>query len=83
MSDPPLTPGRFNPAAAPGVAHAPLVGVDVVVRTRPSARPKPAPERAAYAREIRSTSHDIARAETRGTTGVQTCDTARPERMPA
>ena len=48
MSDPQLTPGRVNPAAAPGVAHAPLVGVDVVVRTKPNARPKPAPELAAY-----------------------------------
>jgi hypothetical protein len=32
VSDPQVTPGGVNPAAAPGVAHAPLVGVDDVVR---------------------------------------------------
>jgi hypothetical protein len=82
VSDPQLTPGRVNPAAAPGVAHAPPVGAEVVVRIAPNARPKRARERTPCARQIRSPSQDIERAETRGTTGVQTCETARPERLP-
>jgi hypothetical protein len=80
---PPNSRGRVNPAAAPGVAHAPCVRVNVVVRTKPNPLPRTVPERAPYPRHFRSKSRDLGRAEFHPTTGVQTCEWASAERVPS